>query len=78
MWSMRLEAVHRAVMKKPEHLLVKYLSVQHNKDAVLWKQSIRLYQNAPALRSQIMVTWMTLILAFPNLLVLSHGPFVFF
>lgn len=56
MWSMRLEAVHRMVMKKTEDSLAKYLSVQHNKDAVLWKQSIKLYQNAPALRSQIMVT----------------------
>lgn len=78
MWLMRLEAVHRMVMKKTEHLLAKYLSVQHNMDAVLWKQSIRLCQNAPALRSQIVVTQMTLILVFPNLLVLSHGPFVFF
>lgn len=42
--------------EKTEHFLAKYLSMQHNKDAVLWKQSIRLYQSAPALRSQTMVT----------------------
>lgn len=54
---MRLEAVHiTVVMKSTEGLLVNYLSVQHDKDAVVWERSIRMYQDVPALRSQIMVT----------------------
>lgn len=78
MWSVRLKAVQSSDIKNSECFL-KYLSVQHlNKSAVLWKQPIKLYQNTPALLSQIMVTWMTLILVFPNFLVLSNGPFVFF
>lgn len=53
----RLEAVHiTMVMKSTEGLLVNYLPVQHDKDAVVWEQSIRLYQDVPALWSQIMVT----------------------
>lgn len=68
----------RVVILQTERLLVKHLFVQHNKSTVLWKQSIGLYQNAPALRSQIIVTWMTLILIFANFLVLSNEPFVLF